>query len=393
MDVTTVVADYGLWELRYWLPRAVKWVGYLGSVDDMSTEDVPRVVEPVSYEWVFDIEDIRERGAAATPGTPTTAAEALERWREEGDSISGDPGSTDPGQLILIVPKDKSRLAASDLLPPPIWDESIGGLDDGSIEEIRSMLDGIGTGEGAGAADLGQCQCIFEPPIWTLRLLRYNSREGLSAGTRVWWDRGWGRVIATMRIRSAYRAPDVSFAVQHDHPQRRLRASVYGNVLPFSTVSRAQWVTGDSVTIHMTRYNETTGVALQLLPGRDDRDWASLRLFAERHAILGQGHEATRTGASVRLAPWWGGLSARSVGGGGEVAVRGSIGDHRIVTASVTGALAVPLGVGWSAGLETGGARIWGDPAEYDLWSLGGSGDHLRGYSDGVLVGRSFDFW
>ena len=27
MDVTTVVADYGLWELRYWLPRRVKWVG------------------------------------------------------------------------------------------------------------------------------------------------------------------------------------------------------------------------------------------------------------------------------------------------------------------------------------------------------------------------------
>ena len=390
MDVTTVVADYGLWELRYWLPRRVKWVGYLGSVDDVGTEDVPRVVEPVSYEWVFDIEDVREKGAAATPGTPTTAAEALERWREEGDSISGESGSTGPGQVITIVPRDKTRLAASDLLPPPIWDESIGGLDDQSIEEIGSMLGGIGTGEGDSAADPMQCQCFFEPPIWTLRLVRYNAREGLSVGTRVWEDMGWGKAIATARFRTAYRYPDFSVAVQHDHPQRRLRASMYANVLPFHSVRRAQWVTGDSVTIHMTRYNATTGVALQLLPGRDERNWASLRLFAERNKTLSGDHVATRTGASVRLTPWWGGLSARSVGGGGEVAVRGSVGGNPIVKASATGALTVPLGVGWSIGLEAGGGRIWGDPADHDLWLLGGNGDYLRGYSDDVVAGRSF---
>ena len=390
MDVTTVVADYGLWELRYWLPRRVKWAGYLGSVDDVGTEDVPRVVEPVSYEWVFDIEDIRERGAAATPGTPATAAEALERWREEGDSISGEPGSTDPGQVITILPKDKSRLAASDLLPPPIWDESIGGLDDHSIEEIGSMLDAIGIGEDDGAGDPMQCQCFFEPPIWTLRLLRYNAREGLSVGTRVWRDMGWGKAIATARFRTAYRYPDFSVAVQHDHPKRRLRASVYTNVLPFHSVRRARWITGDSVTIHMTRYNVTTGVALQLLPGRDERNWASLLLFAEQSRTSSVGHGATRTGASVRLTPWWGGLSARSVGGGGEVAVRGSIGGNPIVKASVTGALTIPLGAGWSTGLEAGGGRIWGDPADYDLWFLGGNGDYLRGYSDDVLAGRSF---
>ena len=390
MDVTTVVADYGLWELRYWLPRRVKWVGYLGSVDDVGTEDVPRVVEPVSYEWVFDIEDVRERGAAAVPGTPATAAEALERWREEGDSISGEPGSTDPEQVIVILPKDKSRLAESDLLPPPIWDESIGGLDDHSIEEIGAMLDRIGTGEDDGAADLMQRRFVFEPPIWTLRLVRYNAREGLSVGTRVWRDMGWGKAIVTARFRTAYRYPDFSVAVQHDHPQRRLRASVYANVLPFHSVRRALWVTGDSVTIRMTRYNTTTGVALQLLPGRDERNWASLRLFAERNTTSSVGHVATRTGASVRLTPWWGGLSARSVGGGGEVAVRGSIGDNPIVKASVTGALTIPLGVGWSTGLEAGGGRIWGDPADYDLWFLGGTGDLLRGYSDDVLAGRSF---
>lgn len=398
MDVTAVVADYTLREghtsqdRRYWLPRRVKWAGYLGTVDDVGTEDVPRVVEPLSYEWAFDIEEVRERGAAASPGTPATAVDALAQWREAGDSISGDLESTDPGQAITILPGDRGQLATNGLLPPPIWDESIGGLDDRSMEEFGSILGGIGTAEddGPALADPGQCPCHFEPPIWTLRLLRYNAREGLSAGTRAWQDMGWGKAIATARFRTAYRYPDFSLAVQHDHPRRRLRASVYANVLPFHNVRRALWVTGDSVTIRRTVYNAKTGVALQLLPGRDERNWASIRLFAERIRTLGENNFGTRTGASVRLTPWWGGLAARSVSGGGDIAVLGSLGANPIVKASATGALSIPLGAGWSSGLEAGGGRIWGDPADHDLWLLGGSGDRLRGYSDDVLSGRSF---
>jgi len=57
----------------------------------------------------------------------------------------------------------------------------------------------------------------------------------------------------------------------------------------------------------MTRYNARTGVALQLLPGRDECNWASLRLFTERNRTISQGQATARTGASVRLTPWWGG--------------------------------------------------------------------------------------
>ena len=396
MDITTVVADYALWDLRHWLLRTVKWVGYLAVadldvVDEAGVEEVPNVVEPISHEWVFDIEDIREREAEAATGIPATAMEALGRWREEGDSISGNVESTDPGEIVLIMPGDKSVLATSDLLPPPIWDASIGGLDDHAIEEIGSMLAAIGTGEGGNKAGVKACPCFFfEPPVWTLRLLRYNSEEGLSAGTRVWWDLEWGQAVATVRMRTAYRDPDISLTVQHDQQQRRLRASLYRNVTPFQTLRRAQSMTGDSVVIHATRYDAASGVALQLFPGRDERNWVSLRLFAELHTVLGTDADATQVGASARLRPWWGGLSDRSVGGGGEAVLRGATGDNSNVSASVTGALTIPLGAGWSAGFEAGGARIWGDPADYDLWSLGGSGDRLRGYSAGALVGPSF---
>ncbi len=82
MNITAVVADYALWEMRHWLPRAVKWEGYLGVVDEVSAEDVPDVVESILYEWVVEIEHIRERGAEGAAGVPETAREAMERWRD-----------------------------------------------------------------------------------------------------------------------------------------------------------------------------------------------------------------------------------------------------------------------------------------------------------------------
>ena len=251
------------------------------------------------------------------------------------------------------------------------------------------MLATIGTGEGGERDKAAARPCHLDPPVWTLRLLRYSSAEGLSVATRARCHLGWGTAAATVRMRTAYWDPDINFTVQHDHPQRRLRASLYRNVSPFHTSRRAQSVTGDSVAIHATRYQAANGVALQLLPGRGKRDWVSLRVFAERNTVRGNSADATRTGASARLVEWWGDLADQSLGGGGEVMIRGSIGDNSNVSASVTGALTVPLGAGWSAGLEAAGARIWGDPADYDLWSLGGSGERLRGYSAGALVGRS----
>ncbi|MDE2793726.1 MAG: hypothetical protein OXL34_02810 [Gemmatimonadota bacterium] len=390
MNVTAVVADYALWEMRHWLPRAVKWVGYLGVVDEVHAEGFPDVVESISHEWVFEIEQIRERGAERVAGVPETALEAMERWREDGDSITGEVYSTVPGEMVVIIPGDESVLATSDQLPPPIWDESIGGVGDYSIEEMESRLATIGTVGEVGDVEVAACPCQFEPPIWTLRLLRYNSEEGLSAGTRAWWSRGRVTAVATVRMRTAYWHPDVSLTAQHHHPQRRLRVSLYRNVSPFRSPRRAPWTTPDPRTSDLARYIAASGVGLQLLPGKHERTWVSLRVFREWHTVLGTAAEGVRTGASVRLLPWWGGLSDQSVGGGGEIMVRGSIGDNTSVSASATGALTIPLGVGWSGGLEAGGARIWGDPADYDLWSLGGTGDRLRGYSAGALVGRSF---
>ena len=132
LDISTVVADYGLWEMRHWLPRSVTWRGYATTVEGVTAAgDAPPSV-PVMIDWTMEIEDIRERGADAAPGTPATAAEALRLWRQEGDSISGELAGADPGETVTVTPEDRQALAARGRSGFPErrikeWDQRRGG--------------------------------------------------------------------------------------------------------------------------------------------------------------------------------------------------------------------------------------------------------------------------
>ena len=386
LDISTVVADYGLWELRYWLPRSVRWAGYMRGDEGITATGIPPPAAPMTIDWTLEIEDILERGAAAAAGTPATAAEALERWRQAGDSIGGEVGSEDPGELVTITPADRRALAVSDLLPPTVWEEETAAVDAAAIDEIGSALAAIGTGEG-GETDEAASPWILDPPLTTLRLLRYNPVEGASVGTRLRRDFGWGRGVLTLRTATRrLQAPDVDLTFEHDHPSRRIQASFYralrgGGVGEGGIgVSPGVFVRG----VDPTEFHWSRGAALRILPGGGGRNWLSLSLFAERHAQVETSVERTRFGASAAWRPWWGGFAKGSVGGGGRVGIRGSMGDDPHVKAAVNGALVIPLGDRLSMGLEAGGARVWGDPAAQDLWTLGASGRWLRGHSDAV---------
>ncbi|WP_423925019.1 hypothetical protein [Candidatus Palauibacter sp.] len=123
LDISTVVAEYGLWEMRHWLPRSVTWRGDMSAMEGVTAAGIAPLAVPAMIDWTLEIEDIRERGAEATPGTPATAAEALRLWRQEGDSISGSLAAAGPGDMVTITPADRHALATSDLLPPTVWEE------------------------------------------------------------------------------------------------------------------------------------------------------------------------------------------------------------------------------------------------------------------------------
>ena len=397
-DITTVVADYTLWELRHWLPRRMLLEGHMGVDEHPGPSGQPAPAVPVTIDWTIEIEDILERGAQAAPGMPATAAAALDLWRQQEDSVTGDVDSEDAAETVTIIPADRTALAVSELLPPNVWEERPVGLDAEAVAEIASTLAEIGTGEGGDPA-LAANPWVFHPPGKTLWLLRYNPVEGASAGTRLRRDFGWGRAAATVRIPTRrFQAPDVELTLLRDQPNRRLQLSFYralrGGGVDVGGLGQSPegFVTsGDSTDFYWSR-----GVSLRVLPGRGERYWMSLRFFAESDADVVSGSEAegggvrNRGGVAASWGPWWGGVTSESIGGGGWAAIRATLGDNPHVRAGVTGALTIPLAGDYSAGLEVGGARVWGDPAPLDLWSLGGTGLWLRGHSGNL---RSSAIW
>ena len=401
LDITTVLADYSIVEQRHWLPRLVRWEGYVGADEDPGATGLPAPVLPMAIDWTIEIEDVVERGEAPARDAPATAAEAIERWRELGDSVSGVDAPGDTGEVVTITPADRSALTRSELLPPNVWEEDITGLDDEAVAAIASTLAGIGVGEG-GDPDEAANPWTFFPPGKTFWLLRYNPVEGLSAGTRLRRDFTWGRAAATVRIPTRRaQVPDVDVTFARYGAHRRLQLSFYRSLRgggvddpDFGTSSSIGGIVtaADSTAFHWSR-----GVSLRVLPGRGERYHTSLRLFAESDVdvpgggVGGPGAEAgsdearNRVGASLGWRPWWGGATRRSAGGGGWAGIRGALGDNPHVRAGISAGLVVPLGGGYRAGLEAGAARVWGDPAPGDLWSVGGSGNWLRGHSDHVL--------
>ena len=387
MDISTVIADFGLWEMRHWLPRSVTWRGHIAATEGVTAAgDVPPPI-PAMIDWTVEIEDIRERSAEIAPGIPATAAEALRLWRQEGDSISGELEKAEPGETVTITPADRQALATSDLLPATLWEDDR-GLDNATLEQIASELAAIDTGEGADRAE-APSPWIFDPSATTLRLLRYNPVEHLSVGTRLQRDFGWGRAALTARVGTArLELPDIDLTLLHDRPSHRMFVSFYRALRAADpgegdTGTPGLYVTGDAADFHWSH-----GAAVRILPSASERSWLSLRFFAEQDTDIGTDSRRNRVGAGVAWRPWWGGLANRSLGGGGRASFRASAGDNPHVRAVVEGALVIPLPSRMSLGMQAAVARVWGEPALQDLWRIGGSGSWLRGHAEAVRASR-----
>ncbi|MCY3599555.1 MAG: hypothetical protein OXN85_06265 [Gemmatimonadetes bacterium] len=384
-DISTVVAEYELWEMRHWLLRSVTWRGDTGAMEGVTASGLAPLAVPVMIDWTLEVEDIRERATGATPGTPATAAEALRLWSQEGDSISAALAEAEPGETVTITPADRQALIASDLLPPTVWEED-GRLDDAAIGRIAAELAAIGAGEGGERAE-APSPWLFDPPGKTLRLLRYNPVERVSLGTRLQRDLGWGRAALTARFGTARVAPDIDLTLQRSHPGHTMLVSFYRSLRdgePGEGVSTPGiYVTGDAADFHWSR-----GAAIRFLPPAGKRNWLSLRLFAEQDADIATDARRNRVGTAVAWRPWLGGPEPGSFGVGGRVGFRASAGDNPHVRAIVEGALVIPFSSRLLLGMQAGTARVWGDPAPHDLWRFGTSGRWLRGHAQSVRGSR-----
>lgn len=387
LDLSTVVADYAVWEERHWLPRSVRMKGYATAGEGITATGVATPSIPVRNDWTLEIEDIRARGAEAAVGTPATATEAVRLWRQPGDIVLGEFALADPGETVRIIPTNWETIATNNLLPPPFWEE-YQGVNDNTLDAITSDLAAISTGLG-GDQGSARSPWIFDPPVKTLRLLRYNPVERMSVGTRLRRDFAWGRAALTTRIGTArLELPDIELTLQRDHPNRRVLVSFYRALRHIDPGGRgtdkpAFYVTGDA-----TDFNWARGAAIRFLPPAGERNWLSLDLFAEQDNYNVTDSTRNRFGAALAWEPWWNSFALGAFGGGGSVNLRAAAGDNAHVRALIEGAALIQLPARMSLGLQTGWAQVWGDPALQDRWRIGATGDWLRGHEDAVRATR-----
>ena len=392
-ELRIVVADYQLRELRYWLPRAVRWEGNFGIAEDVTPDGQTFNAAPVTFDWALEIEEVVEADGQVRREVPSAAgdlragaAEALEAWSQAGDSIDGAMETAKAGDVVTILPRTQGTLLRSEHLPPPLREDGIGAPAQSTADALVEELARIGTGEAGEAVELRVSPWSFDPPVETLRLLRHNEVEGLSVGSRLARRYGSLRTSLTVRVPTkSLEAPDLLLTLARDLASARVVASGYRALRLGGGGLDNSFLAGGN----RSDYHWAHGGALQLVPRTGQRDWLTLRAFAERQNPLDDGDIRERFGAQFDWRPWWGG-AWRDLGAGLSLRVRGVGGDDPHLKAMVAAGTLIPLGDDLALGLEAGAARVWGEPGRRDLWGLGGTGRWLRGH-DGV--GRAGEVW
>ena len=463
-SLNVVSVDYALWDFKAWLPRSMRLEGEAraGIVRFPVSMDMAYQVESVVLEEDEEVDEESDpavAGAEAAPGEVTTAADGVREVhfasRAEAMAFIAALLSDDdriPYELmdesetpaadresLLIVPEERSLVAESPHLPPPIWDRARGFTDP---EELAEYIDDL--------ADLPA------PPIqlvpWAFNwgwarqdLIRYNRVEGPAVGGRFDWDLGDRYTLgASGFFGFADLRPKARLDLERSSVLRRLTLGAY-HELQSVDPSAGHLGLGNSFEALLFgrddgEYHRATGFDFTWRPPEGRRDSFLFRAYAERHEAVGNNigfalfrvfdgdwdfrpnlvaDEADEAGAEVRISPWWGhdpldaqfgvefrgrGAVWRPVGGGpgdgggasgdGGGRTRGGGGARSdYVQASATARAIIPLRgegwEGWRLGLEAGGGNTWGDAPVQRSWFLG-TASTLRGYPASVVSGPSF---
>ena len=444
-DLTMIAVEYSLWEFTYWLPRSMRMEGEAaaGILKFPVSMDVAYRIESVTTatDDGSDPETVDLTAPATADGQLRTVhfetrAEAMAfvaRLLSEDEGLGyeqmsrAEPAARGRASL-LIVPEERFRVAESDHLPPPIWEDAEGFPSDEQLADYITTL-----------ADLPS------PPVdgipWSLDwgwarhdLIRYNRVEGPAIGGR--FDSALGgpyTLAASGFFGFADLRPKARLDLERSTVLRRLTLGGYhelratdprGGYLGFGNSVDAFFFGRDN-----GEYFRATGADFRWTPPVGQRESFELRAYAERqegietessfslfHAWDGDWRfrpnvdagDVDEAGAELRLSPWWGG---DPLGAQAGLELYGHAGRWRLtdaspeaVTAGVLGAeddvdyarasallrVAVPLlGGRWRVGLEAGGGTTWGDAPLQRSWFLG-SASTLRGYPPSVASGSSF---
>ena len=435
-DISMVAVEYSLWDFEYWLPSRIRMEGF-------ARAGIIRV--PGSVEQSYQILDVVGSG---DPDGLEDAAVVAERWRADGiygefrevvreeppevdaDSVgedgravevqgSGDGvhgGAVEEGEdepvTYLLVPVNEQDLHASELLPPPIWDDAPGFPSEAQLEDFVSELANLSVPE----ADRSQFRWRSGPELGDLS--RYNRAEGFSVGARADWttasEIGPLGLEGSTWMGIGTWVPDARLGLTWQSAQHRLSLSGYHRVEEVDPRARNLSIGSTLNALLFGRddgdYYRMSGARLRWQPTGVRRGWYYLTLSAEEHRALPNqvdfsfaelvggdktpfrpalmSDEATEFAAALGIEPWWG-TDPRGAQGGLEILLQGAEGDFSWFRTRAAGRIAVPVFGNIRVGLELGGGWIWGEAPLQRHWFLGGTRT-LRGYAGSSAVGTYF---
>lgn len=400
-DVRFLTVEYGLWDLRWWLPRVIAFEGTasLGSL----------VHFPLRYEMRYDAYTVEGDTTVAPisradlpeldPDSVAEACYARGYCRCTGERCRN---------FRVIIPDDTAALMASSRLPASVYAEG---------EVVMSPVDVQALDEALRTALPGTPWQVAAPTFaWGLGgggLVRYNRIEALSLGARAGVDLGKLQIEGEARLGVADLEPNVELRVLRPGLNIDLAAAAYRRLDVMNPSNRPLGFGNSFNALFLGRddgeYFRALGAELIATP-RDaaNRSW-ELRVFAERqrsaevetdfsvpHLFDGDrafranraADDADQAGADLALR-YDRGLNPGALRWGTEVLLRGSTGTFDFVRGSLTSHVIFPIGPSVTGSLEAAGGWSGGTVPVQSLWYLGGPGT-LRGYDGATAGGEAF---
>lgn len=392
-DSRYLTVEYGLWEMRWWLPRLVAFEGY-GAAGKL-------LRAPLRYERLYSAYEVLGDTVALPPVTLALAGDSLDGrcggrgcWCEDGRCR----------RVRVHLPGDTASLLGSELLPPSAFEEGTVLLSGQEVREITALLERI---PGAPAE-------LERPRVhWGLDrpgLLRYNRVEGLSVGAQVEAEYGGLEGDLTARLGVAELEPNAELGIERETATRIHRLAAYRRLVAADDASRP-FTLGNSLSA--------------LLYGRDDGDYyrayglelsgtrpgapalaGSWRLYAERQRPaeamtdfslrrLFDGNAtfrpnlradgADQVGLSLALRAHRG-LDPVGFRWGAELSMDAEAGTFRFLRPAALLRVSMPLPGPLVGSLEGAAGTSFGRLPAQSLWFLGGP-TTLRGYDPLVASG------
>lgn len=403
-DLQYLTIDYGLWEMRWWLPRVVALEGYA------SVGSLLRV--PIRYELAYSEYDVfSDPSPVPLPALPTTLAFPGDTVAPRGSCRRGAAGCRCfRGSCRLVevrIPTDSSTLLAGPHLPASIFDAGPALIAEDEVEAALARLRGA----------VVPIEFVGPRLYWGLDrpgLTRYNRVEGFSTGIRIGAEYGRLGVDLTPRLAWAeLRNSGVRLDARWEGDWYQTRFGAYREI---AAVDPALQPFDLSNTLGALLWGRDQGDYLGVLgaelaggpaPGRATRlDW---RLYAERQQPvrnetwtslrrLWDKEDPFRPNLSADTAMLLGltldlrlarGLDPAGFRWGAHIVLDGATGSHDFFRPALALNLAGPLPARLLGLIEGVAGSSFGELPVQRLWALGGVAT-LRGYAPRAATGGAF---